>query len=244
MIPHRPASPPTTLGAPGRGPGGAAGPGIAAVPALPAAADRSGALPDPVTFAVLVLQLILLGLFVLLLKDLDFDAARTRAALAGLARSFPTSRALMPADDEAARRPLAPALREVAEAWRAAARRGPGRVAAGSWLGAEAVALTLPAHALFAADGGPSLAAERWLQPAAGALEEHAHSLLILAADTDQFPAAVATVERLRRELVARGAPAARVGLRLDPELAPGTLTLTLAIAPAVLDPGPTGGEP
>ena len=194
---------------------------------------RSSALPDPATFAMLVVQLILLGLFAYLLRDLHFDSARTDAALAGLAEGFSRSRALI--GRGAAMRPVAsPVLEEAATAWKGAERNRLGSLARTFWLGRPALSLTLTDRALFTTDGRHlSLTAERWLAPAVDLLERHPGALLLLSrSGHEKAEAALARLHLLRADLEARGAPASAIALRLDGTLATGHTALVL-VAPA-----------
>ncbi len=195
------------------------------------ARERSSALPDPATFAMLVVQLILLGLFAHLLRDLRFDAARTDAALAGLADGFSRSRALV-ARGASARPASAPLLEEAAAAWKRAERDRVGSLARTSWLARPALALTLTDRALFATGSDHlSLTAERWLAPIVDLLERHPGAMLLLGrSGREDTAAALALLSRLRADLRARGAPARTIAFRLDDRLAAGHTALTLVV--------------
>ncbi len=209
-------------------------PGHKAGGAASCVGKRSSALPDPATFAMLVVQLILLGLFAHLLRDLQFDTARTDAALAGLADGFSRARALI-ASGASTRPASAPLLEEAAAAWKGAERDRLGRLARRSWLARPALALTLTDRALFAAGGGRlSLTAEQWLAPAVDLLERHPGALLLLGrSGHEDRAAALARLLLLRADLQARGAPVQALALRLDDSLAVGHTAFILVAPPA-----------
>jgi len=192
---------------------------------------RSSALPDPATFAMLVVQLILLGLFAHLLRDLRFDAERTDAALAGLADGFSHARAMI-ARGAAERPATAPLLEEAAAAWKGAERNRMGSLARTSWLARPALSLTLTDRALFASGGEHlSLTAERWLAPTVDLLERHPGALLLLArSGHEDRAAALARLSMLQADLRARGAPAGTIAFRLDDRLAAGHTAITLVV--------------
>ncbi len=197
------------------------------------AGAHSSALPDPATFAMLVVQLILLGLFAYLLRDLRFDAARTDAALAGLAEGFSRSRAMI-GQGASTRPPVSPVLEEAAAAWKSVTRNRLGGLARTSWLARPALALTLTESALFTAGSRHlSLTAERWLAPAVDLLEQHPGALLLLSrSGHENMGDALARLDLLRADLEARGAPPRSIALRLDGNLVAGHTALIL-VAPA-----------
>ncbi|RMF74293.1 MAG: hypothetical protein D6740_02535 [Alphaproteobacteria bacterium] len=202
--------------------------------AVATAGKRISALPDPATFAMLVVQLILLGLFAHLLRDLRFDAARTQAALAGLADGFSHARAII-ASDNPAQTSSPPLLAEAAAIWKSAERERLGRLARMSWLARPGLALILSDRALFARGGGRlSLTAERWLAPTVDLLERHPGALLLLARSTQEdMGSALAHLSLLRADLRARGAPVQAVALRLDEHLSTGQTALVLVMPAA-----------